>query len=119
MKYTFILLVFLFASFGAKSECLYIEDKSKISDLSELREAANFVMDAEGDNCEQIKDSNLRSSCQCKYRKTPLIQFRESYASLIKDNPNYINKMVCFSGNNNEGISINFIGYDQISKWCM
>ncbi|MEW6989640.1 hypothetical protein AADZ91_18195 [Colwelliaceae bacterium 6441] len=117
MKYFYIPLILLFTSFGTKSECLFVEDKSKISELLDLRKMANLVMDAEGKNCDDIKDTILRSSCQCKYRKTPLIQFRADYASLLKNNPNYSNRMVCFSKGNN-GISINFIGYEHISKWC-
>ena len=118
MKYIFVLLFFLLSSFVAKSECLFINDTLKVTELSELRSMAYKVMDAEGGRCEQIEDITLRSSCQCKYRKKPLIQFRINYKSVIKTNPNYIGREVCFS-KGKQGITVVFTGYEHISKWCM
>jgi len=117
LKHNILLLIFVFTSFTAKSEYLFIRDQLKVNELSELRKIAYLVMDAEGDNCEQINDRALRSSCQCKYRKKPLIRFRLEYKSVINNNPKYIDQTVAYS-NGNKTITMSFSGYKHISKWC-
>ncbi|GLS91264.1 hypothetical protein GCM10007916_23330 [Psychromonas marina] len=118
MKYAVILLLCAIAPCTSYSEALFIDDGAKVSELSDIRGLAYSVMDAEGENCSEIKDRDLRSVCKCKYREEPLIKFRHGYKSIRDNNPQYIGKTVAYT-KENKTYSLNFLGYELISKWCL
>lgn len=117
MKYGWLLFSF-FTSLSVAAECLYLEKEPDIRGVSDLRRQANLVLDAEGTHCDPLTDRTLRSACQCKYRKQPLIQFRESYQALLIKHPEYTDRMVCYS-DEHQGISVNFIAYKVMQSWCV
>lgn len=118
MKSIVILLVSLFLSLDVIAECLFLENQTEIKAVSALRNQAILVLDAEGENCDSITERDIRTSCQCKYRKEPLIKFKNQYDEVLSKKPEYSERMVCFS-ENNQGISVNFIAYKQMASWCI
>ncbi len=118
MKSTLILLISLFLPLNVIAECLFLENQTEIKEVSALRNQANLVFDAEGENCESITDRDTRSSCQCKYRKEPLIKFKKQYDEVLSKKPEYSERMVCYADNNG-GISVNFIAYKHMVTWCI
>lgn len=110
-------VISMVVSLGVVAECLFVDDKSSADELFVLRELAYKVMDAEGGSCAHIKERSLRSTCQCEYRKEPLVQFIISYEAVLEKHPSYGNRMICYS-ENSQGISVNFSAYKQVSLWC-
>ena len=99
------------------AECLYIKSDFDIKNVAALREQGSIVLDSEGTHCDTFVDREIRSACQCKYRKEPLIKFRKDYEELLKNKPVYHNRMVCYQ-EGEQGISVNFAAYEQIKSWC-
>ena len=118
MKSILILLISLFSSLNVIAECLFLENQTEIKEVSDLRNQANLVLGAEGENCDSITDRDTRSSCQCKYRKESLIKFKKQYDEVLSKKPEYSERWVCYS-DNNQGISVNFIAYKQMATWCI
>ncbi|MEP0177614.1 MAG: hypothetical protein ABJH28_00375 [Paraglaciecola sp.] len=119
MKSIVILLISLFSSLHVIAECLFLENQTEIKEVSALRNQATIVLDAEGENCVSITDRDTRSSCQCKYRKEPLIKFKNQFDEVLSKKPEYSERTVCYSEKTNQGISVNFIAYKHMTTWCI
>lgn len=118
-RYSVALTLIILASFPAHSECIDIWDETTTKRANELRGIALNMLDAEGDNCIDIKKRTERSACQCSYRQQDLIKFRSAYKAFLTDYPQYNGKGLCFTDTNNQGAWINLVAYNKMEKWCL
>ncbi len=80
----FLIIIILATTSGlSTAECIYLENNEKIKQIELLRNQANMVLDAEGDNCSKINKQTERSICQCSYRLKYIEKFREIYTNVL------------------------------------